>query len=159
MSKKYITRLTMSKCSFGSEERQLMINPDHGVIYHSPDTPLLNANDHIPNINIFPYGTCKKTGGTCVPKTEPKAWENVNKKHILDGAPALMEDSVLPCEEGGTISIIIDSEDVSTDTTKTEDQADSVESGVSAATEAENNHVEDNSNSFYSSSNMQINDK
>jgi len=50
----------MSKCDKGSEEKPLTINPDHGVIYH--EQPLLNANDHYPEVNIPSYGKCAIKG-------------------------------------------------------------------------------------------------
>ena len=125
----------MSKCDKGSEEKPLTINPDHGVIYH--EQPLLNANDHYPEVNIPLYGKCA-IKGKCKPNTADKAWQNVNKKHIIDGAQALMQDSILPCKEGGTISIIMPAEDVNITSKLSEMMTDFVESGIAAATEAEN---------------------
>ena len=129
----------MSKCDKGSEEKPLTINPDHGVIYH--EQPLLNANDHYPEVNIPSYGKCA-IKGKCKPNTADKAWQNVNKKHIIDGAQALMQDSILPCKEGGTISIIMPAEDVNITSKLSEMITDFVESGIAAATEAENAHAE-----------------
>ena len=76
------------------------------------------------------------------PNTADKAWQNVNKKHIIDGAQALMQDSILPCKEGGTISIIMPAEDVNITSKLSEMMTDFVESGIAAATEAENAHAE-----------------
>lgn len=80
MAKSYVPYLTMSKCDKGSKEKPLTINPDHGVIYH--DKPLLNANDHYPEINIPSYGECA-IKGKCKPNTADKAWQNVNKNILL----------------------------------------------------------------------------
>jgi hypothetical protein len=129
----------MSKCDKGSEEKPLTINPDHGVIYH--EQPLLNANDHYPEVNIPLYGKCA-IKGKCKPNTADKAWQNVNKKHIIDGAQALMQDSILPCKEGGTISIIMPAEDVNITSKLSEMMTDFVESGIAAATEAQNAKAE-----------------
>lgn len=103
--KSYIAHTTLSKCTFGSNENFLNLPVDHGVIYTTSDLPLMNANDHTPNVHILSYGTCKSTKGPCIPQT-PLAWVNANDKHLLDGAPALLECSKLPCMLGGIISII-----------------------------------------------------
>ena len=76
------------------------------------------------------------------PNTADKAWQNVNKKHIIDGAQALMQDSILPCKEGGTISIIMPAEDVNITSKLSEMMTDFVESGIAAATEAQNAKAE-----------------
>ena len=144
MAKSYVPYLTMSKCDKGSKEKPLTINPDHGVIYH--DKPLLNANDHYPEINIPSYGECA-IKGKCKPNTADKAWQNVNKKHIIDGAPALMQDSILPCKEGGTISIIMPAENVNVISKVSEAMIDFVESGITAATEAQNAKAENTGSS------------
>lgn len=105
MGKAYIPLGTKSKCSMGSSENLLNLPIDHGVIYSPEGKPLLNANDHIPSQHILTYGLCKVTKLPCMPVT-PLAWINVNKQHILDGAPALLDTSKLPCMIGGVISIV-----------------------------------------------------
>ena len=144
MAKSYVPYLTMSKCDKGSEEKPLTINPDHGVTYH--DKPLLNANDHSPEINIPSYAK-SAIKGKCKPNTVDKAWQNVNKKHIIDGAPALMQDSILPCKEGGMISIIMPTEDVNIVSKTAEIMTDFVEGGITAATEAQNVRAENTGSS------------
>ncbi|EIW19148.1 DUF4280 domain-containing protein [Pelosinus fermentans] len=102
----YIPRGTKSKCSKGSSENLLNLPVDHGVAYTPGLEPLLNANDHKPGQHILKYGFCAATKLPCSPVT-PLAWINVNKKHILEGAPALIEQSKLTCVKGGVISIVI----------------------------------------------------
>lgn len=108
MGQIYITRLMMAKCCYGLEPMPLMIIKDHGVFYHNTQLPLLNANDHIPNVNILSYSACLGKGqpGThtpCNPDTAGQAWQKVNERYIIDGAPALMEESTLACKAGGGI--------------------------------------------------------
>ncbi|GEM_PF-779171 len=102
----YIPRGTKSKCSKGSSVNILNLPEDHGVAYTPGLEPLLNANDHKPGQHILKYGFCAATKLPCSPVT-PLAWINVNKKHILEGAPALIEQSKLTCVKGGVISIVI----------------------------------------------------
>lgn len=125
----YITRGVTTKCSKGSDENYLNLKVDHGVVCSATKDPLMNANDHKPEENIPKYGVCSGSwnpsvlpglelleqgasyfltghgGGLCSPVT-PLAWTDVNKKHILDGAPALTENSKLACVCGGVITIV-----------------------------------------------------
>lgn len=58
---KYVTRLMKVKCSCGSMENYLNIPKDHGVIFSSPDSPVMNANDHEPDKNIVHFGRCNSS--------------------------------------------------------------------------------------------------
>lgn len=138
MSEPYIPRLTLAKCNAGYSPAPLMINPDHGVLFLSPDLPLLNANDHMPFVNILPYGMCAITGSPCIPKTENLAWKNVNERHIIDGAPALLKCSTLSCLTGGTISIIKSSADEAMEAKRNAENPDHVET-IEGAKEPEQN--------------------
>lgn len=131
----YIPRGTKSKCSKGSSENILNLPMDHGVAYTPGLEPLLNANDHKPGQHILKYGLCAKTHLPCAPVT-PLAWINVNKKHILDGAPALIEQSKLTCVKGGVISIVMNAGSAELGD-RNEAAADNVEA-IAAAAEAEN---------------------
>lgn len=57
----YVTRLMKAKCSCGSMSNYLNIPKDHGVIFSSPDSPILNANDHEPDKNIVHFGRCNSS--------------------------------------------------------------------------------------------------
>lgn len=54
----YVTRLMKAKCSFGSMSQYLNLPLDHGVWFQSPDTPIMNANDHEPDKHILHFGRC-----------------------------------------------------------------------------------------------------
>jgi hypothetical protein len=131
----YIPRGTKSKCSKGSSENILNLPVDHGVAYTPGLEPLLNANDHKPGQHILKYGFCAATKLPCSPVT-PLAWINVNKKHILEGAPALTEQSKLTCVKGGVISVVMNAGSAQIDD-RNEAAADELEA-IAAATEAEN---------------------
>lgn len=135
MPKKYIPRLTMSRCSAGSAPMPLMCAKDHGVILYSSATPLLNANDHMPGENILIYGVCAITHGPCKPQTASLAWKNVNEKHIIEGAPALMENSTLTCKLGGVIQIIIPKAAVAEAPKKKQEFSPEVVEALAAASE------------------------
>lgn len=57
----YVTRLMKAKCSFGSMSQYLNLPLDHGVWFQSPDTPIMNANDHEPDKHILHFGRCKSS--------------------------------------------------------------------------------------------------
>lgn len=137
--KAYIPLGTKSKCTMGSSENLLNLPLDHGVAYTPEGKPLLNANDHVPGQHILPYGLCKITKLPCMPVT-PLAWTIVNKHHILDGAPALLDESLLTCVIGGVISIVPPEKGSAEKGEKSELAADKVESR-SAAQEPSNNYV------------------
>lgn len=136
MGNAYIPLGTKSKCSMGSSENMLNLPLDHGVTYSPEGKPILNANDHIPNQHIMPHGMCKVTKGPCMPVT-PLAWINVNTKHTLDGAPALLDSSKLPCMIGGVISIV-PPETGSVEAGKLNELAEDKVEGISLADEAVN---------------------
>ena len=131
----YIPRGTKCKCSKGSSPNILNLPEDHGVAYTPGMEPLLNANDHVPGRHILKFGFCAATKLPCSPVT-PLAWINVNKKHILEGAPALIEQSKLTCVKGGVISIVMNAGSAQIDD-RNEAAADEVEA-IAAATAAVN---------------------
>ena len=85
--------------------------------------PAANINDHVPMVNVMPFGMCMSPAnpafvaataaalGTptpvpCTPAT-PAPWVTgaVSPPVILDGVPALDNVSVLTCTLGGAITI------------------------------------------------------
>lgn len=95
------------QCMVGTTPGTLKMSKDHGVF--SGGTPLANANDHLPNVNIAPFGTCAiKTAAAsgvpqpCVPIT-PLAWQLTNPKYMIEGAPVLTDSSMCMCMCGGVI--------------------------------------------------------
>ena len=107
MSKEYMTAMSMIKCSMGLAPIPILCPVSHGVISCKTHLPILNANDHIPFMNILTFGTCKSIPtpagpGPCVPATI-MAWKSCDMHYFVGGAPVLTKDSFLTCTLGGTI--------------------------------------------------------
>ncbi|SDP60259.1 toxin C-terminal domain-containing protein [Selenomonas ruminantium] len=105
MADEYMTCYHFTQCSFGSREEYINLPVDHGVTAMTTGQPLLNANDHKyegPERNIHGYRFCQRIG-VCKPKT-PKVWLKTANKHLIEGAPALTEQSELMCMHGGVIT-------------------------------------------------------
>jgi len=54
--KKYVLHGMYAECSMGTMKNYLNTDVGHGVIYQGQ--PLLNANDHTPQINLTHFGDC-----------------------------------------------------------------------------------------------------
>lgn len=54
--KKYVTHGMYAECSMGTMKNYLNTDVGHGVVYQGQ--PLLNANDHVPQINLTHFGDC-----------------------------------------------------------------------------------------------------
>ena len=109
-------------CTFGAAPSSLVVLPVNRVM--TDEVPDANIMDHIPLVNILPFGMCMSPGnpafvaataaalGTptpvpCIPVT-PVPWVTgaISDPVILDGVPALDNVSVLQCVLGGTITIL-----------------------------------------------------
>ena len=105
MAKEYMTNGAMVQCNMGAMPLPITLMKDHGV---SAGAALLNANDHVPMVNIMPFGICKLKPPTppganvCIPVTA-QAWKSGDMHCMIDGAPALTKDSFLVCSCGGII--------------------------------------------------------
>lgn len=105
----------MCRCSFGSCATALRVSPRRTAEQRA--TPCVN--DHIPVVNIQPFGLCASPQNPqvqasghnrpmpCLPK--PLAcWSGANAAMLLDGAPALTIHSTLRCAYGGVITVVVD---------------------------------------------------
>lgn len=106
----YILKDASMMCVVGTASGTLKLTADHGVFVEG--VAMANANDHLPNTNIGPFGTCAiKTAASsgvpqpCMPIT-PLAWLNTNMDFMIQGAPALTNQSMLPCMCGGIILFV-----------------------------------------------------
>ena len=108
MAKGYMTGMARITCNGGMMPVPIVLPMSHGVVSKGTKLPLLNANDHIPMVNIMPFGLCKIKPPTpagpqpCIPVT-PMAWKSGDTHCFVGGAPALSSDSTLTCMMGGTI--------------------------------------------------------
>lgn len=54
--KKYVVHGMYAQCSMGTMKNYLNTDVGHGVVYQGQ--PLLNANDHAPQVNLTHFGDC-----------------------------------------------------------------------------------------------------
>jgi hypothetical protein len=132
---KYVTRLRMAKCSMGTMTNYLNLPKDHGVIFTNEEFPIMNSNDHVPEQHVIHFGRCnsnknienvasavktilnpflwgstilKKVTGVGGCKCNPKTfqpWIQDKEDYLIDGAPAITENSQLVCYYGGIITV------------------------------------------------------
>lgn len=92
------------QCSFGAAPSSLVVLPTNRVMAEGP--PAANIMDHIPLVNILPFGSCAVlSGAPCVPATVAP-WVPGAVTVLIGGMPALDNISKCICSLGGIISII-----------------------------------------------------
>ncbi len=108
----------MLKCSFGAAPGTLMVLPANCV---QSGTPSANIMDHVPMLNILPFGMCKSmanpmvaaataaalgalTPMPCIPMTTAP-WSPGSPTVKLANQAALNDASKLTCNWGGSIEI------------------------------------------------------
>jgi hypothetical protein len=64
-----------------------------------------NIMDHVPVVNILPFGTCTALLGPCVPATLTP-WTPGAVNVLLDNQPALDNVSICMCSVGGVVSVL-----------------------------------------------------
>jgi hypothetical protein len=109
----------MLQCSFGVAPSSLVVLPVNRVMTMTPDA---NIMDHVPMVNIMPFGMCLTpsnpavaaataaalgvlTPMPCIPVT-PAPWVPGAVTVLLGGMPALDNVSTLMGTWGGVITII-----------------------------------------------------
>jgi hypothetical protein len=107
------------QCSFGLAPSTLVVLPLNGTL---TGTPAANIMDHIPMVNISPFGMCSSmanptviaataaavgvlTPMPCVPMTVAP-WVTGAPTVLLGNMPALGNTSKLMCSWGGVIQIV-----------------------------------------------------
>src|SRR5574337_2063331 len=113
----------MLKCSFGMAPSTLMPTPKPVM---TSSMVAANIMDHVPMVNILPFGMCQSianpmvasataaalgvlTPMPCIPNT-PAPWVPGAPTVLLCNAPALDNTSMLMCMWAGVISIIVPGE-------------------------------------------------
>jgi hypothetical protein len=108
------------KCSFGLAPSSLVVLPTNRVL--TKNVPDANIMDHIPMVNIMPFGACSSpafpatatattaasgvlTPMPCVPAT-PAPWATGAPNVLLANFPTLDNISTLTCNWGGVIKFI-----------------------------------------------------
>ncbi len=109
----------MMQCSFGMAPSSLMVLPTNRVMTNS--VPDANIMDHIPMVNILPFGMCQSpsnpavaaataaafgvlTPMPCIPVTA-SPWVPGSPTVAIGNMPALNNSCKLMCSYGGVIQI------------------------------------------------------
>lgn len=111
---------TLLKCSFGNVPTPMMVLPDKKV---NSMLPVAVKSDHVPFLNILPFGMCSNpanplvaaataaalgvlTPMPCIPCTLQE-WTNACAKVKVRGTEALNVDAKLSCLFGGSIQTAV----------------------------------------------------
>jgi hypothetical protein len=114
-----VTAGTVLQCSFGAAPAPLNVLPATGVLAGAPAATVM---DHVPMLNIMPFGVCScvanpmvaaataaalgaLTPMPCVPMTTAP-WLPGSPTVLIGGLPALQDASKLMCAWGGVIAIV-----------------------------------------------------
>lgn len=89
-------------CTEGAAPSALVVLPVHRQ--QIEDQFAANIMDHIPLVNIMPFGVCATLHSPCVPATSAP-WAPGSPSAMLDNQPALDDISTLECMVGGTITV------------------------------------------------------
>ena len=108
----------MLKCSFGAAPSTFVVLPVNRTLTQTPDA---NIMDHVPLVNIMPFGPCSApanpaviaataaalgtpTPAPCVPAT-PAPWMPGAPNVLIANMPALDNNCTLNCIWGGVIKV------------------------------------------------------
>lgn len=107
-------------CSFGMAPASLSVLPVNRLLLSN--LPAANIMDHVPMVNITPFGMCQSpanpmvaaataaalgvlTPMPCIPATAAP-WMPGSPTVLIDNMPALTQSSCLMCSWGGVIRIV-----------------------------------------------------
>jgi hypothetical protein len=99
----HVVNGALLRCSCGAALSALVVLPVHRE--RIEDQFAANIMDHIPLVNILPFGACATLQGPCVPATLAP-WVPGSPSVTLDDLPALDDISTLECLVGGTITVL-----------------------------------------------------
>ena len=99
---KQVVHGALLQCSLGLAPSSLVVLPtrmtdDGGV-------PAANIMDHIPMLNIMPFGMCSSIEDPCIPNT-PAPWVPGSPTVLIDNKPSLNDTSKCMCVWAGVISV------------------------------------------------------
>lgn len=90
------------KCSAGTKTTNLLVPKSNlSSLQGKKQATII---DNSPNVNILPFGTCKKSNSPCSPKIKFN-WINSKSNFVIGGSQVITKDSCLACLNGGVISI------------------------------------------------------
>ncbi|MBE4106940.1 DUF4280 domain-containing protein [Vibrio parahaemolyticus] len=94
-------------CTGGTSPSQLDVSPSRAIFIDNK--PVANVADHIPMVNIKPFGNCTLMAPIspppCMPAT-PSPWNSPNSTIKIDHQMALTFGCSLQCSIGGTIKCV-----------------------------------------------------
>ena len=107
------------QCSFGAAPSTFVVLPINRVL--TSNQPAANIMDHIPMVNVMPFGVCSSAANPtvaaataaamgvltpmpCIPNT-PSPWVPGSPTVLLANQPSLNDSSKLMCVWGGVISV------------------------------------------------------
>jgi len=116
---KHVCNNAVLQCSFGAAPSMLGVLPINREL--TSNQPAANIMDHIPIVNIRPFGMCSSAANPtvaaataaalgvltpmpCVPAT-PAPWAPGSPTVMLSNFPALNDTSTLNCIWGGVIKV------------------------------------------------------
>ncbi|MFO0575174.1 MAG: DUF4280 domain-containing protein [Polyangia bacterium] len=98
---------SLLQCSFGAAPSAMVVIPVSQVLMKQPAATIM---DHVPMMNIMPFGACAAPPmvmtPVCVPAT-PAPWVPGAPTVLLGGKPALDSNSMLMCAMGGVIKPVL----------------------------------------------------
>jgi len=103
MGVEYVVRGGLMHCSLGTHDRKINLPVSHGS-YVKGD-PVMNKKDTATGANIPFFGICIKTGEICLPSVTGD-WQNPKEDTLVEGQPAITEESIACCCEGGIITFV-----------------------------------------------------
>jgi hypothetical protein len=98
---------SLLQCSFGAAPSAMVVIPVSQVLMKQPAATIM---DHVPMMNILPFGACAVPPmvmtPVCVPAT-PAPWVPGAPTVLVGGKPALGTSSMLMCAMGGVIKPVL----------------------------------------------------
>lgn len=108
VTKSYVVEGARLKCNFGSTCSTFKIPIGHGVYIR--DKKQGNTDDYKTLFNIFPFGLCSCTGGSCMPSVI-MPWIGGKDSVTIATSPALLNTSIAICSLSGIIRILDDGQE------------------------------------------------
>ncbi len=104
MSEKSVRNGAILYCTLGTCKSQLTISQVHNELTNGVGQAVIS--DNLVGVNISNFCNCTRSSPPqpCMPSIVLK-WQLANKKHLIDGEVALLDNCILPCLNGGIIKI------------------------------------------------------
>ena len=104
MSENAVIEGAILKCSLGTENSIFRVPVNHGAQARGGNMAIIS--DSKENVNIMPFGMCRRSipHAACSPVIFVK-WLNGKQDSFLDKEMVLIDRSMLPCSNGGIITI------------------------------------------------------